>query len=152
MSTWIDGLEDPGTSPPDQDTTQPPVECTPKNDKFKVSFGNVVTLIKTRCATAGCHDAAGAAGSGGLDMSGDTGDTFIANTVRVTAQQSDLLRIHPGNSADSYLMHKVQGTAGTLMPLDGTGALSAEDQEILSDWIDDCATKWAEEGISTEKP
>lgn len=155
IEAWINGLEATEPPPPDEDVTQPPVEidCTPKNDKFKVSYGDVVKLIKSRCATAGCHDAAGSKSSGSLDMT--DGDTFLANTVGVSALSSpETFRIHPGSVEKSFLMQKILGAegVGSQMPLDGSAPLADVDQQLLTHWIEDCASKWAEEGVSTEKP
>jgi mono/diheme cytochrome c family protein len=63
-----------------------------------------------------------------------------ANLVNVPSIQSDLLRVEPGDTDNSYLVHKIEGTAGdvggvdTRMPLGGP-ILSDEDIGTILEWI-----------------
>lgn len=90
--------------------------------------------LQSRCATAGCHVGAGA--PFGLDLSAGL---TAGNTINVPASEiPSLMRVEPGDSADSYLYMKViddPRILGDRMP-GGGGALSAADLELIRDWID----------------
>lgn len=91
-------------------------------------------VFSPRCATAGCHVGAGA--PFGLDLSAGL---TAGNTINVPASEiPSLMRVEPGDSADSYLYMKViddPRILGDRMP-GGGGALSAADLELIRDWID----------------
>lgn len=95
------------------------------------------TIFTPSCATAGCHT--GPAGPGlpsGLDLS--TADASFTSLVNVASEEvPTLLRVQPDNSADSYLILKVLGTAavGARMPLGGQ-PLSDAQINALASWID----------------
>jgi hypothetical protein len=75
--------------------------------------------------------------SGGMSLSVD----FTVNTVRVDANGAPVARIEPGDRTQSYLFHKISGTAadvgggGGRMPLGGQ-PLSDEQIERIGLWID----------------
>lgn len=89
------------------------------------------------CATIGCHE--GPQGPGlpaGQDLS--SAAASLASLVNVTSvREPPLLRVEPGNSADSYLVHKIEGTqiAGSRMPLGG-GPLPQPTIDAIRAWID----------------
>lgn len=94
-------------------------------------------IFTPTCAVAGCHDTG--TQSAGQDLS--AGQAFD-NIVGVpSSQMPDLLRVDPGNSEDSYMVHKLEGRdsiTGGRMPLGG-GALDSDLLQALRDWIDDGA-------------
>lgn len=61
--------------------------------------------------------------------------------VGVPSTQSKLLRVKPGDSSQSYLVNKLEGTqgevggSGTLMP-QGTGALPQAQLDMIVRWIE----------------
>ena len=63
----------------------------------------------------------------------------------MSGQATDLQLIEVGNSADSYLVHKISGSqadaggVGNIMPPNGD-PLSVEQITMISDWIDAGAT------------
>ena len=89
----------------------------------------VTTLFATKCGTY-CHT--GGATSG-VELALDA-DKAIANLVDVPAfSDKTAIRVVPGDPAASYLIQKVQGTAGSRMPLGGQ--LTAAEEKLLTDWV-----------------
>lgn len=99
----------------------------------------VQPILTANCALSGCH--AGASPAQGMNLS--LGQAF-ANIVSVPSNESGLLRVKPSEPDSSYLVHKIQGTQGTVggsggrMPL-GRAALSQAQIDIIRQWIADGA-------------
>jgi hypothetical protein len=55
-----------------------------------------------------------------------------------SSQSSSFLRVEPGNPNDSYLIRKLEGSAGTRMPLNGT-PLPQATINVIRQWITDGA-------------
>jgi hypothetical protein len=102
----------------------------------------VVTLVAVQsqvftphCALAGCHTGSGA--PFGLDLSSVTASA--ASVVGVaSAEQPAILRVDPGDAANSYLYWKVTANpniSGDPMPLTG-GPLSNAQLSLIASWID----------------
>jgi len=91
-------------------------------------------------ACTGCHTG-GPSASGGLDLSSGVsyGNIFNVNSGELPSMK----RIKPGDPANSYLLHKVNGTQGTVggsgqrMPFGCSGAscLSAATRTAIENWI-----------------
>jgi hypothetical protein len=100
--------------------------------KANPSFGTDIQEIFTRkgCTASACH---GASAQAGLSLT--TGNAY-GNLVNVTATQSALFRVAPGDPANSYLVMKAEGNAavGARMPLGGS-ALDNIDIQNLKNWI-----------------
>jgi hypothetical protein len=102
-----------------------------------VSFCDQIQPIFTaNCALSGCH--AGASPQLGQNLS--PGRAY-ASIVGVPSQEVPALdRVEPGNPDDSYLVHKIEGTAAavggvdTRMPL-GLGPLPQPDIDLIRAWI-----------------
>jgi len=92
-------------------------------------------LLQANCD--GCHLSGG--GSGGFNM--DSGYTDLVNVSSVDVPSMDY--IEPSDSANSYLLHKLNNTQGTVggagsqMPLGGP--LDAGDITMVETWIDEGA-------------
>ena len=111
------------------------------------SFAGVQALFTNKCATSQCHDRTTAAEN--LDLS--EGRAYR----RTVAVRSDLdpvepqqrFRVNPGKAGASYLYHKViengNSIAGTRMPpacpSNPSECLSAEEIQIISNWINEGA-------------
>jgi len=99
----------------------------------------VQPILTANCALSGCH--AGASPAQGMNLS--LGQAF-ANIVSVPSNESGLLRVKPSEPDSSYLVHKIQGTQGTVggsggrMPL-GRAALSQAQIDVIRQWIADGA-------------
>ena len=94
------------------------------------------SVFTPTCAVSGCHN--GPAGNNlpaGMDLT--SADASFANLVGVASRQQPLImRVAAGDPDNSYLVHKIEGTAasGQRMPLGG-GLL---DQTVIDDirlWI-----------------
>lgn len=154
IEDWILSLEEGGGPPPDGDVVEPdadtggptPIECTPKNDTYTVTYGDLVAIVKGSCSGTGCHTDGGT--SGGLSLDDDG---LSQNTIGVAATSGGgLFRIHPGDPSQSYLYQKLTGDAAPQMPLGGP-ALTTEQIEMFQEWIEDCASPKAEKGVGTGK-
>jgi hypothetical protein len=115
--------------------------CSSGSGNGVVSDQGAVTLLDVqaqvlspRCALSGCHVGAGA--PFGLDLSSGAS---AGNLVGVPAAEiPGLLRVEPGNGADSYLYMKViddPRILGDPMPATG-GPLSAGQLNLIETWID----------------
>jgi mono/diheme cytochrome c family protein len=95
---------------------------------------DIQPVFTNRCT--GCHSGGGA--PQGLQL--DAANSY-ADLVNVASNEvPSLLRVEPGNPDDSYLVHKIEGTAavGGRMPLGGT-PLSAETIALIRQWISEGA-------------
>ncbi|MEM9455877.1 MAG: hypothetical protein AAGF11_16985 [Myxococcota bacterium] len=98
----------------------------------------IVPILLTYC---GCH--LGVAPSGDLDLS-----PSVAYDVMVGAPStSALLMVAPGSADDSYFIHKMEGTQGSVpggwgtpMPPSGS-SLPADDLQVIIDWVNDGAPR-----------
>ncbi len=108
-----------------------------------------LTSIQTRvfnvsCSIAGCHQTASAATAGHLDLSAGSsyGDLVNVPALDAGAMMDGLLRVKPGDPANSLLFIKIAGHTpvayGTPMPQTGP-ALSADVVETIREWIADGA-------------
>ena len=102
--------------------------------------GLVQPILTQNCAVSGCHTGTGAAA--GLDM---TAGAAHGNIVLVASGQlPSMSLIEPGDPANSYLMHKVQGThldvggSGLQMPRNRTPLVQAVIDDLI-DWVNDGA-------------
>lgn len=76
-------------------------------------------VFNASCALSGCH--AGATPQVGMSLA--AGASFAALVGVPAVEAPTLLRVQPGNPADSYLVRKLEGTAGIVgarMPFGGT--------------------------------
>ena len=101
---------------------------------------DVQPIFTASCAVSGCHDS----GSVSAGMTLEEGRLFdpIEGIVGVPSQEAPgVLRVKPGSSAESYLIHKLQGTQdsvggeGDPMPQGGP-PLSDPILQVIRDWID----------------
>lgn len=102
-----------------------------------ISFSAQVQPIFTNnCAFAGCH--AGTSPQQGMNLSGGLAHQNIVNVP--STERSGMMRVRPFQPDSSYLVHKIQGTQGTVggsggqMPLGGT-PLSAQQIALIRAWI-----------------
>jgi hypothetical protein len=98
--------------------------------------GDVQPIFTANCALSGCH--AGSAPAAGQNLS--AGQAW-GNTVNVVSQQvPGLMRVRPLEPDSSYLVHKIQGSQGSVgggggrMPLGGA-PLTADQIATIRAWI-----------------
>ena len=107
-----------------------------------VSFANDVQPIFTQyCATAGCHS--GANPPDGLNLEAGMSYGMIVSVASV--QLASMNRIEPSDAANSYLVHKMDGTQASVGGA-GTGMPPPQAGGILSQMLRDIVRVWAEEG------
>lgn len=117
--------------------TSPAVTVTVANATPAVTLAKLQTDIFTpKCS--GCHDGSAAPGGalpGSMDLR--AGHTF-ASLVNVASQeQPALMRVKPGEPNNSYVVHKLEGSAGitgSRMPLGGPFLDQATIDEVRA-WI-----------------
>ena len=117
-------------------------------DSFDSTWDAIQTVVFARqgCTEATCHgSAAGAANSGGLNLSPDVAYENLVNVFSVAGQMD---RVEPGSPTnDSFLFRKLaaktkglEGVPGTPMP-QGLPAISADELEAVRLWIQFSAQK-----------
>ena len=93
------------------------------------------SVFTPRCAVSGCHIGQGAP----MDLDLGSVASTRANTVDVPAQEAPaLMRVAPGDPANSYLFRKVTHDPtilGDPMPAQG-GPLTASQIELIETWIE----------------
>ena len=109
----------------------------------QVTIGPTVTLTQLQAQVftplcSGCHNGTQPAG-GPLPASQNltAGNTFTNIVGVASLEQPGLMRVKPGDPDNSYLIHKVEGTAGitgSRMPLGGP-ALSQDTSNQIRAWI-----------------
>jgi hypothetical protein len=109
---------------------------------------DVMPIFQTSCAFSGCHGSMGAPAAG-MDLGADAAQVYD-NLVNVTSTEYPaMVRIKPGDPANSYLLHRVDDDANTLpdctsvactelMPQDGL-PLAATDLATIRGWISEGA-------------
>ena len=91
-------------------------------------------IFTPNCALSGCH--AGTSAPLGLRL--DAGNSF-GNIFNKTSNENPAsILIIPGDADNSYLVRKIEGTAGTRMPKD-LPALSTEKIQAVRDWVNNGA-------------
>jgi uncharacterized protein (TIGR03118 family) len=116
--------------------TSPAVSVTIANDApAATTLTELQTLVFTPICSV-CHNGSG----GGLPGSQDlrAGQTYASLVNVPSIQKPALMRVKPGDSANSYLVHKLQGSPdieGTRMPQGGPFLDQATMDKVRS-WID----------------
>jgi hypothetical protein len=105
------------------------------NGSSPVFAADVQPIFTNNCAFSGCH--AGTNPAQGMNLS--DGQAY-ANIVNVQSNESGLLRVKPGEPDSSYLVHKIQGTQGSVggsgdqMPR-GRTPLTQAQINLIREWI-----------------
>ena len=118
--------------------SQPPPPPPPPPPPFDATFSAIQENVFTvSCATAGCHQGAGA--PQGLIL--DEANSFALLVDVPSMEVPAILRVAPGDPDNSYLIQKLEGTAtvGGQMPL-GRTPLAQETIDVVRQWITDGAT------------
>ncbi len=94
-------------------------------------------IFSPRCAIPACHDAASRAGGLVLDAGSAHAQLVGVAPAIESARDQGLLRVDPGQPANSFLMHKLAGPPpdqGSRMPLTGA-TLTADETARIRRWI-----------------
>jgi hypothetical protein len=95
---------------------------------------NVQNIFTNNCAFSGCH--AGSSPEEGMNLSQNLAYADIVNVI--SSQQPGLKRVDPGQPDNSYLVKKIQGSAGIdgdRMPADGPPYLTTAQIDTIRLWI-----------------
>ena len=117
-------------------------EVAKAGDSAPVSFRNdIAPVLTTSCSTRSCHGGMRAPLLGAHDNPAQ----LRAAIVGVTAEETNLVYVRPGDPAGSYLIHKIEGRmvpskcadhdCGDAMPLDNP-ALPPETRRLIRAWIE----------------
>lgn len=101
------------------------------------TFSSIQSHVFTPVCTA-CH--AGGAAPQGLRL--DAANSFTMLVGVSSAEVASLKRVAPGDAANSYLIHKLEGhqSVGARMPFGGP-YLDAQTINLIRQWIDNGALK-----------
>ena len=98
------------------------------NPLFATDIQEIFT--RTGCVTSNCH---GSSMQGGLGLA--SARASFADLVNVASVGNpNVLRVMPSDAPNSYLVLKLEGAAGTRMPLDGA-PLDNIDMTNVMNWI-----------------
>jgi hypothetical protein len=89
-----------------------------------------------RAACIGCHTSIGRAPAGGLNLNHDVAYDQLVNVA--SRGKAGAIRVIPGDSENSYIVHKLEGRAGIVgrrMPFAGAPFLTDGQMLILKRWI-----------------
>lgn len=99
-----------------------------ENPSFAVDIQEI--FVRNGCTTGQCH---GISMEGGLGLA-SAGASFSDLVNVPSVGNPSVVRVKPKDAANSYLVQKLQGTAGTRMP-QGLGALDNIDMTNITNWI-----------------
>jgi carboxypeptidase family protein len=102
-----------------------------------VSFAtHIGPLLNASCGSGGCHG--GASPQHGMFLVTDSAYKYTVNVASAEVPTMD--RIEPGNTSQSYLIHKLENTQGTVggsgvrMP-QGAAALNVQTIRMIRRWV-----------------
>lgn len=125
LERWISAGLPEGT-PASASTATPNTAATTRPAPGQpVTWVHVAPLLATRCAQ--CHTDNGAMGP--------PPEGYRLTSYEATLAVADRVRVVPGQPGASELLRRVQGHSRPRMPYNGPPWLSAEDTQLISDWI-----------------
>ena len=108
----------------------------PPGSGFNPVFSAIQSNVFTpSCATANCHSGANPPASLNLEAA----NSYAMLVGIASVQDNAIQRVDPGNPALSYLIQKLEGTAGTGSQMPPTGALDQSIIDTIRQWISDGA-------------
>lgn len=114
-------------------STPPP---PPATGSFGPNFSEIQAAVFTPdCATSGCH----AGGSPAAALNLEAANSYMALVSVASTQDGNILRVAPGNPAQSYLIQKIEGTAASGQRMPPSGALDQADIDTIRQWVTDGA-------------
>ena len=122
LERWISAGLPEGTPTAKADTAATTPRPAPGQP---VTWVHVAPLLATRCAQ--CHTDNGTMG---LPPEG-----YRLTSYEATLSTADRVRVVPGQPGASELLRRVQGHSRPRMPYNGPPWLSAEDTQLIADWI-----------------
>ncbi len=122
LERWISAGLPEGTPTAKADTAAATLRPAPGQP---VTWVHVAPLLATRCAQ--CHTDNGAMGP--------PPEGYRLTSYEATLSTADRARVVPGQPGASELLRRVQGHSRPRMPYNGPPWLSAEDTQLIADWI-----------------
>ncbi|WP_123630806.1 c-type cytochrome domain-containing protein [Salinisphaera orenii] len=113
------------------------LSSAPRADDSVIFSKDIQPILNERCVV--CHVRGAEQGNLALDRR-----NALANLVAQPSSQSGLARVEPGDSTESYLIHKLKGNqlevggSGARMPL-GSGPLTKKEIAKFESWINEGA-------------
>ena len=116
--------------------SSPPPPPPPPPAAFGPNFSEIQAAVFTPdCATSNCH--AGANPAANLNLEEANSYTMLVGVA--SEQDANLKRVDPGNPDSSYLVQKLEGTAGAGQQMPPGNALPQADVDVIRQWITDGA-------------
>ena len=120
----------PGTGE-DLDANGNPITQSTPPIPLRPTFVSIQANIFTQnCALSGCHTG----NSAPLGLRLDSGNSFVNIFEQPSTEAPGSTLIIPGDPDNSYLVRKIEGTAGARMPKD-LPALSPQKIQAIRDWV-----------------
>ena len=131
-----DGETDEGGTTTGGTTTGGTTTGGTSGDGLSATLSSIQSNIFTpTCATAGCHSSGSVGGGLVLEAGSSFADLVGTDGQGVaSSQQPAVKRVAPGDPDNSYLIMKLEGTAGSRMPR-GQAPLTAEEIAVIRQWI-----------------
>ncbi len=120
------GTEEAETTGEDEGATEDELTATLSSIQSKI--------FSESCALSGCHSSGSS--SGGLNLS--EGNSFGSLVGQSSTSVEGGTRVLAGNSGDSVLVKRIEGTVTPQMPLNRS-ALSEEKIDTIKNWINNGA-------------
>lgn len=112
------------TTGPDDNSSNPP-----SNNSLKATLSSIqAKVFSPTCALSSCHG-----GSRSPDLR--SGNSYSSLVNKPSSQVPSMMLVKPGDSANSYLMKKLNGDGTSLMPKNGSRLAQATIDSIAA-WID----------------
>ena len=113
--------------------TPTPSPQPPPPGGFGPNFSEIQTAVLTPTCTGSCH--VGGAPSGGLNL--EAANSYVALVGITSNGDAGFMRVEAFDANNSYLVRKLEGNAGGIMP--PTGMLPQADIDVIRTWIDNGA-------------
>lgn len=121
--------------PPPPPPPGPPPPPPPPPAAFGPNFSEIQAAVFTpSCATASCHSGANPPGNLNLEEA----NSYAMLVGIASDQDPNVQRVNPGNPDISYLVQKLEGTAGG-QQMPPNNALPQPDIDVIRQWITDGA-------------
>ena len=140
VQTYDDAVASIGSSPPPPAPPPPGPPPPPPPPPPPVGFGPVFSEIQAQlftptCATASCHSGANPPANLNLQEA----NSYAMLVGIASDQDGNILRVNPGNPDASYLIQKLEGTAGGGVQMPPNNALAQAEIDVVRQWILDGA-------------
>ncbi|WP_271411463.1 c-type cytochrome domain-containing protein [Pseudomonas sp. Q1-7] len=121
---WIAGGLQPGSQPASATVEPVPPQRPPAGEP--VTYAHVAPIFASRCVK--CHSSNG--------LMGSAPEGLLLNAYTAILDRDERMRVVPGAASASELVRRIRGQSRPRMPFDGPPFLSAEETQLIVDWID----------------